>query len=129
MYAELSLVKLPALRDMQAWGLMCFGPGGDRQDENDPLHAEALSSGEPPGEKQGSEGWVADPPGLERISGPLLKTVLALDQVGVTMVWLDGIMQGLSVVAYLSPLSFSMSLIRTGWLLSGAGRLPGHMAH
>ena len=77
--AELSLVKLPALRDMQAWGLMCFGAGGDRQEG--PLHAEAPSSGEPPGKEQGSEGPVA--PGLERISGPLLKTVLALDQVRV----------------------------------------------
>ena len=86
MYAELSLVKLPALRDMQAWGLMCFGPGGDRQDEEDSLHAEAPSAGGPQGEKQGSEGSVADPPGLERISGPLLKTVLALDQVGVRVV-------------------------------------------
>jgi hypothetical protein len=64
---------------MQHWGLICFGPGGDQPDA-----AAAYNAVDPAQSSRQQEDVSTSTSGhniSERISGPLLKTVLAMDQV------------------------------------------------
>ncbi|GAX75712.1 hypothetical protein CEUSTIGMA_g3155.t1 [Chlamydomonas eustigma] len=139
---ELSHVNVPASRDMQHWGLICFGPSGDRPDDSnaasrqqetststcrlsDNLNDEGGSGGGEVVNASFAEGFLSSEHGgalaqpcpniSERISGPLLKTVLAMDQVRVVslLTWLIQEFQELQYISY----------TRSQWLFSLAAVL------
>jgi hypothetical protein len=121
--AELRKVKLPGPADLNAWDLICFGPGGDviaaastaaastaaaaagagaaqmeqgeeagASDGQTSSTSPAAAAGAPSerglqrhagrlGEREDETFQEGEAQGIDSISGPLLKTVLALDQV------------------------------------------------
>ena len=83
-------MRVPSPRDFQAWRLICFGPSGDKQQDLQQDIALALGGPEGGGKEETSGPSLASvtDTSLDRLSGPLLKTVLAMDQVGLGRIFI-----------------------------------------